>query len=149
MRLNDPRGRLPKQATGNIAPFSRMGPPSWNSALPVFGIMVRTLVRPDVRLAGEVPVSTGVPPRIVQAHRTPIRFLSSLHFPLIEEAKRHCFADDQAGFNTTPSGMTPWVAYRHRAISSLRASATIRIFFMRPLAPPRRSRNHFDNALSG
>ena len=28
-------------------------------------------------------------------------------FRWIEEAKRHCFADDQAGFNTAPSGMTP------------------------------------------
>jgi hypothetical protein len=38
---------------------------------------------------------------------TPIRFPLSLHLQLIEQGKRHGFADDQAAFNTAPSGMTP------------------------------------------
>jgi len=55
----------------------------------------------------------------------------------------------EAGRNTAPSGTTPSVTYRHKTISSFRANATSRIFFIRPFAPARRSLNHLARALSG
>jgi hypothetical protein len=45
------------------------------------------------------------------------------------------------GFSTAPSGTTPWVAYRHKAISSRRAIATTMTLRMRFPVPPTRSRN--------
>lgn len=47
-------------------------------------------------------------------------------------------ADHEAGFIVVPSGTTPCVTNRHRAISSLRANATIITFRTRvPVAPAR------------
>ena len=45
------------------------------------------------------------------------------------------------GFITAPSGTTPWVAYRHKAIRSRRAIATTMTLRMRFPVPPTRSRN--------
>ena len=45
------------------------------------------------------------------------------------------------GFSTAPSGTTPWVAYRHKAIRSRRAIATTMTLRMRFPVPPTRSRN--------
>ena len=51
--------------------------------------------------------------------------------------------------NTAPSGTTPWVTKRHKATSSLRASATMAIRRTRPFAAPTRARNQRLNAESG
>jgi hypothetical protein len=45
------------------------------------------------------------------------------------------------GFITAPSGTTPWVANRHKAIRSRRAIATTMTVRMRFPVPPTRSRN--------
>ena len=45
------------------------------------------------------------------------------------------------GFITAPSGTTPWVANRHKAIRSRRAIATTMTLRMRFPVPPTRSRN--------
>ena len=37
----------------------------------------------------------------------------------------------QAALKTAPSATTPWVSKRHRVMSSLRASAAIKIFLRR------------------
>jgi hypothetical protein len=50
-------------------------------------------------------------------------------------------AGQDAGFMTAPSGTTPWVANRHKAISSFRARATTITLRMRRPVPPTRSRN--------
>ena len=55
----------------------------------------------------------------------------------------------QRAASRAPMGTSPVSARRHSAITSLRISATIRTFFMRPLAPPRRALNHCASALSG
>lgn len=55
----------------------------------------------------------------------------------------------QRAVSRAPAGTSPVSARRHSAITSLRMSATIRTFFMRPLAPPRRALNHCASALSG
>lgn len=55
----------------------------------------------------------------------------------------------QRAASRAPMGTSPVSARRHSAITSLRMSATIRTFFMRPLAPPRRALNHCASALSG
>jgi hypothetical protein len=49
---------------------------------------------------------------------------------------------DYAVLRSAPSGSTPWVTYRHKAISSLRATATIATIRTRPRRSPTRSRNH-------
>jgi hypothetical protein len=48
------------------------------------------------------------------------------------------FSQD-AGFMTAPSGTTPWVANRHKAINSFRASATTITLRMRRPVPLMRS----------
>jgi hypothetical protein len=53
-----------------------------------------------------------------------------------------------AGRSAIPSGISPVVTMRHRAISSLRASATIIVVLRAPLGPSVRDRNHFASALS-
>jgi hypothetical protein len=50
--------------------------------------------------------------------------------------------------STTPCGTSPVVTMRQRAISSLRARATIIFVLRAPLAPSVRVRNHSANALS-
>src|SRR5436190_5119977 len=60
-------------------------------------------------------------------------------------ATERCYA---AGFRTAPVGTTPVVAYRHSAISSLRASATIPIRRAR-LPMPKRVRYQVVSALCG
>ncbi len=55
----------------------------------------------------------------------------------------------QAAASRAPAGISPVSTKRHSAIRSLRMSATIRIFIMRPLAPARRARYHCASALSG
>jgi hypothetical protein len=50
-------------------------------------------------------------------------------------------ADQHAGFMTAPSGTTPWVANRHKAIRSRRAIATTITLRMRRPVPAVRSRN--------
>ena len=67
---------------------------------------------------------------------------------------RHCGrsqrgASLQRAASRAPMGISPVSARRHSAITSLRMSATIRTFFTRPLAPPRRALNHCASALSG
>ena len=54
-----------------------------------------------------------------------------------------------AGSSAAPSGTTPWVANRHKAIRSFRASATTMTLRRRRAAPPRRSRNQHTTALPG
>ena len=58
-------------------------------------------------------------------------------------------ADQKLGCSTAPVGTTPVVRYRHSAIISLRATATIVIRRMRPLRSPTRWRNQRLNSLSG
>ena len=67
---------------------------------------------------------------------------------------RHCGRSRRGGSlqraaSRAPMGTSPVSARRHSAITSLRMSATIRTFFIRPLAPPRRALNHCASALSG
>ena len=67
---------------------------------------------------------------------------------------RHCGRSRRGGSlqraaSRAPMGTSPVSARRHSAITSLRMSATIRTFFMRPLAPPRRALNRCASALSG
>ena len=52
-------------------------------------------------------------------------------------------------FRTVAVGTTPVSRYRHKAIKSLRAIATMAIRRMRPLAVPTRSRNQILNGLLG
>ena len=49
--------------------------------------------------------------------------------------------NQDTGFVTAPSGTTPWVANRHKAIRSRRAIATTMTLRMRFPVPPTRSRN--------
>src|SRR3984893_9512889 len=42
----------------------------------------------------------------------------------------------QTGFMTAPAGISPWVTYLQRAMSSLRASATIEMRRVRPRSEP-------------
>ena len=44
----------------------------------------------------------------------------------------------QTGFRTAPAGISPWVTYLERAMSSLRASATIEMRRIRPRSEPTR-----------
>jgi hypothetical protein len=53
------------------------------------------------------------------------------------------------GFSTAPSGMIPCVAYRHNAMTSFRATATMPTRRLRPPAASKRRRNHWVKALSG
>ena len=65
---------------------------------------------------------------------------------------RHCAPRREAtqrAASRAPTGTSPVSARRHNAITSLRMSATIRTFFIRPLAPERRALNHCASALSG
>jgi len=55
----------------------------------------------------------------------------------------------QTGFVTAPAGISPWVTYLQRAMSSLRASATIEMRRVRPRSEPTRWRNQQLRALSG
>ena len=55
----------------------------------------------------------------------------------------------QTGFMTAPAGISPWVTYLERAISSLRASATIVMRRIRPRSEPTRWRNQPLRARSG
>ncbi len=50
--------------------------------------------------------------------------------------------------STTPCGISPLVANRQRAMSNLRARATIIFVFRVPLGPSVRLRNHLTSALS-
>src|ERR1700724_3194144 len=54
----------------------------------------------------------------------------------------------QTGFMTAPAGISPWVTYLDRAMSSLRASATIAMRRIRPRSEPTRWRNQPLRALS-
>src|ERR1700716_868956 len=55
----------------------------------------------------------------------------------------------QTGFMTAPAGISPWVTYLERAMSSLRASATIEMRRVRPRSEPTRWRNQQLRALAG
>ena len=55
----------------------------------------------------------------------------------------------QTAFTTAPAGISPWVTYLDRAMSSLRASATIEMRRVRPRSEPTRWRNQQLRALSG
>src|ERR1700738_912990 len=55
----------------------------------------------------------------------------------------------QTGFTTAPAGISPWVIYLDRAMSSLRASATIEMRRIRPRSEPTRWRNQQLRALAG
>jgi hypothetical protein len=55
----------------------------------------------------------------------------------------------QIAFMTAPAGISPWVTYLERAMSSLRASATIEMRRVRPRSEPTRWRNQWLRALSG
>src|ERR1700760_3527832 len=57
-------------------------------------------------------------------------------------------SDQAVGRSTTPCGTSPVVTMRQRAMSSLRASATIIFVLRAPLAPSVRDRNHCARALS-
>ena len=72
------------------------------------------------------------------------RWLLSSSSRLFWRAIRHCGGSRrgnrlQRAASRAPMGISPVSARRHSAITSLRMSATIRTFFMRPLAPPRRA----------
>lgn len=54
-----------------------------------------------------------------------------------------------AACRRTPGGTVPVLASSHRAISSLRASATIMVFLVPPRPSCVRCRNHWTSALSG
>jgi hypothetical protein len=58
-------------------------------------------------------------------------------------------ADQDAGFMTAPSGVTPCVANRHKAISNLRANVTTITFRMQRPVRLMRSRNHLTWAGTG
>jgi len=58
-------------------------------------------------------------------------------------------AAQDAGFMTAPSGTTPCVANRHRAMSSFRARATTITLRTRAPVPPTRSRNQLTSAEPG
>ena len=51
------------------------------------------------------------------------------------------FREPQTGFTTAPAGISPWLIYLERAMSSLRASATIEMRRIRPRSEPTRWRN--------
>src|ERR1700737_4847147 len=55
----------------------------------------------------------------------------------------------QSGFTTAPAGISPWLIYLERAMSSFRASATIEMRRIRPRSEPTRWRNQQLRALSG
>jgi hypothetical protein len=55
----------------------------------------------------------------------------------------------QTGFTTAPAGISPWLIYLERAMSSLRASATIEMRRVRPRSEPTRWRNQQLRALAG
>src|SRR6202163_4778614 len=55
----------------------------------------------------------------------------------------------QTDFMTAPAGISPWVTYLERAMSSLRASATIEMRRVRPRSEPTRWRNQQLRALAG
>src|SRR5260370_29694382 len=55
----------------------------------------------------------------------------------------------QPAFMTAPAGISPWVTYLERAMSSLRASATIEMRRIRPRSEPTRWRNQQLRALAG
>src|SRR3954452_4284694 len=55
----------------------------------------------------------------------------------------------QTGFTTAPAGISPWLIYLERAMSSLRASATIEMRRIRPRSEPTCWRNQQLRALSG
>src|SRR5260221_14377214 len=55
----------------------------------------------------------------------------------------------QTGFKTAPAGISPWLIYLERAMSSLRASATIEMRRVRPRSEPTRWRNQQLRALAG
>src|SRR5215472_307270 len=77
------------------------------------------------------------------------------HFGSATWIRRDCSvrADGQivavAGFITAPSMMTPVVVYRHRAIRSLRARATMVVLRIRPPRRRTRSWNHTLSAEAG
>src|SRR6516225_865632 len=50
---------------------------------------------------------------------------------------------------TAPAGISPWLTYLERAMSSFRASATIAMRRVRPRSEPTRPRNQQVRALSG
>src|SRR6516165_12508529 len=55
----------------------------------------------------------------------------------------------QTGFTIAPAGISPWLIYLERAISSLRASATMEMRRIRPRSEPTRWRNQQLRALAG
>jgi len=55
----------------------------------------------------------------------------------------------QTALTTAPAGISPWVTYLERAMSSLRASATIEMRRVRPRSEPTRWRNQQLRALAG
>ena len=55
----------------------------------------------------------------------------------------------QTGFTTAPVGISPWLIYLQRAMSSLRASATIEMRRIRTRSEPTRWRNQQLRALAG
>lgn len=62
---------------------------------------------------------------------------------------RFLFVFLHQAFRAAPSGTRPVSTYRHKAIASLRARATMAIRFTRPCIAPTRSRNHLERALFG
>ena len=75
-------------------------------------------------------------------HRTPTMFCSSA-----SESLSFLSLLAHAARNTTPAGTSPVVTRRHKAISNLRARATIIVLRLLP-APSVRVRYHWANALS-
>src|ERR1700753_1736802 len=55
----------------------------------------------------------------------------------------------QTGFMTAPAGISPWLIYLERAMTRLRASATIEMRRIRPRSEPTRWRNQQLRALAG
>src|SRR5256885_15032696 len=55
----------------------------------------------------------------------------------------------QTGFTTAPAGISPWLIYLERAMSSLRASATIEMRRIRPRSEATRWGNQKLRALAG
>jgi hypothetical protein len=63
--------------------------------------------------------------------------------------RQELYRCSHAAFNSAPSGTRPSVANRHKAIRSLRASATVSTRRMRPFEAPSRLCNQRVNALLG
>ena len=116
------------------------------------------LISGRARAQTKVPHATlrgqkGAPRRIGPIFRTascshaPGR--SRIHLGLVCTSRQSSRLHALISLSERWPGTTPVSRYRHKAIKSLRAMATMAMRRMRPLAVPTRSRNQILNGLSG